>query len=64
VRSHDFPEKDGRHAIAYGIYDEAANAGFVNVGTDENTAALAMESVRRWWRAVGQDAYNGYKNRA
>jgi hypothetical protein len=33
------------------------NAGFVNVGTDGNTAALAVESVRRWWRAVGRDAY-------
>jgi Rhodopirellula transposase DDE domain len=79
VRSHDFPEKDGTHAIPYGIYDEAANAGFVNVGTDGNTAALAVESVRRWWRAAGRDAYpdaarllvtcdcggsNGYKNRA
>jgi hypothetical protein len=79
VLSHDFPGKDGRHAIPYGIYDQAANAGFVNVGTDGNTAALAVESVRRWWQAVGKDAYpgtarllvtcdaggsNGYKNRA
>ena len=79
VRSHDFPDRDGRHAIPYGIYDEKNNAGFVNVGTDGNTAALAVESVRRWWRAVGKDAYpdagrllvtcdsgggNGYKNRA
>jgi hypothetical protein len=57
VRSHDFPDKDGRHAIPYGVYDEAANAGFVNVGTDGNTAALAVESVRRWWRMAGKDAY-------
>jgi Rhodopirellula transposase DDE domain len=79
VRSHDFPGEDGRHAIPYGIYDEAANAGFVNVGTDGNTAALATESVRRWWQLAGRDAYpgaarllvtcdaggsNGYKNRA
>ena len=79
VRSHDFPDADGKHAIPYGVYDEAANAGFVNVGTDANTAALAVESVRRWWRAVGRDAYpsaarllvtcdsggsNGYRNRA
>jgi hypothetical protein len=79
VRSHDFADRDGRHAVPYGVYDEAANAGFVNVGTDGNTAALAVESVRRWWRAVGKDAYpgasrllvtcdsgggNGYRNRA
>jgi hypothetical protein len=57
VRSHDFPDKDGKHAIPYGVYDEAANAGFVNVGTDGNTAALAVESVRRWWQLAGRDAY-------
>jgi Rhodopirellula transposase DDE domain len=79
VRSHDFPDEGARHAIPYGIYDEAANAGFINVGTDGNTAALATESVRRWWQLAGRDAYpgasrllvtcdaggsNGYKNRA
>jgi hypothetical protein len=57
VRSHDFPDRDGRHAIPYGVYDEQANAGFVNVGTDGNTAALAVESVRRWWQLAGKDAY-------
>jgi Rhodopirellula transposase DDE domain len=79
VRSHDFPDKNGRHAIPYGIYDEDASAGFVNVGTDGNTAALAVESIRRWWNLAGKDACpgaarllvacdaggsNGYKNRA
>jgi hypothetical protein len=79
VRSHDFPDRDGRHAVPYGVYDEAANAGFVNVGADGNTAALAVESIRRWWRLAGRDAYpgaarllvacdsggsNGYRNRA
>ena len=57
VRSHDFPDKDGGHAIPYGIYDVAANAGFVNVGTDRNTAAFAVESIRRWWDLTGKDAY-------
>lgn len=57
VRSHDFPDKNGGHAIPYGVYDEAANAGFVNVGTGGNTAALAVESIRRWWHLVGRDAY-------
>jgi Rhodopirellula transposase DDE domain len=59
VRSHDFPDRNQQHAIPYGIYDEKSNAGFVNVGTDGNTAALAVESVRRWWRAVGRDSYPG-----
>jgi len=57
VRSHDFPERNGRHAIPYGVYDEQANTGFVNVGTDGNTAALAVESIRRWWQLTGKDAY-------
>jgi hypothetical protein len=57
VRCHDFPDEDGGHAIPYGIYDVAANTGFVNVGTDHNTAAFAVESVRRWWELMGQDAY-------
>ena len=79
VRSHDFPDKDGGHAIPYGIYDVGANTGFVNVGTDHNTAAFAVESVRRWWDLIGKGAYpgagrllvtcdaggnNGWKNRA
>jgi Rhodopirellula transposase DDE domain len=56
ARSHDFPDKDGGHAIPYGVYDVGANTGFVNVGTDGNTAALAVESVRRWWELTGKDA--------
>jgi hypothetical protein len=59
ARSHDFPDRDGGHAIPYGIYDVAANAGFVNVGTDHNTAAFAVESVRRWWDLAGSRAYPG-----
>jgi Rhodopirellula transposase DDE domain len=37
----------------YGIYDVAANTGFVNVGTDHDTAAFAVESIRCWWNALG-----------
>ena len=59
VRSHDFPDKDGGHAIPYGVYDVGANTGFVNVGTDHGTAAFAVESVRRWWDLIGRDAYPG-----
>jgi hypothetical protein len=55
VRDHSF-EDEGGHAIPYGIYDIAANAGFVNVGTGGNTAALAVASVRRWWDMIGAAA--------
>jgi hypothetical protein len=79
VRDHDFPDPGGGKAIPYGVYDIGADAGFVNVGTDHDTAAFAAESVRRWWDAVGQDRYphaarllvtcdaggsNGYRARA
>ncbi len=35
--------------MPYGIYDITANTGWVNVGTDHDTAAFAVESIRRWW---------------
>jgi hypothetical protein len=57
VLSHDFPGDAVGVAIPYGIYDMAANTGWVNVGTDHDTAVFAVESIRRWWRQVGADAY-------
>src|SRR5579859_5934535 len=59
VRSHSFGDEQGGHAIPYGIYDVGAGTGFVNVGTDHNTAGLAVESIRRWWQLIGRDAYPG-----
>ena len=57
VRTHDFLDQDLGKAIPYGVYDVAANAGWVNVGTDHDTAAFAAESIRRWWKAMGSAAY-------
>ena len=57
VRTHDFMDKDLGKAIPYGVYDVAADAGWVNVGTDHDTAAFAVESIRRWWKAMGRVAY-------
>jgi hypothetical protein len=57
VRTHDFPGDGLGKAIPYGVYDVTANAGWVNVGTDHNTAAFAVESIRRWWKAAGQAGY-------
>jgi hypothetical protein len=59
VRDHGFDDGQGGHAIPYGVYDVAANTGFVNVGTDHNTAAFAVESIRRWWDLIGSHAYPG-----
>jgi transposase len=47
---------DGK-AIPYGIYDLVHNRGFVNVGIDHETAAFAVESIRRWWQNVGKQLY-------
>jgi len=57
VNVYDFPTHADGVAIPYGVYDLAANTGWVNVGTDRDTAAFAVESIRRWWRHVGADAY-------
>jgi hypothetical protein len=57
VDAHDFPDRELGKAIPYGIYDLVANSGWVNVGTDHDTAAFAVESIRRWWNGAGRDGY-------
>jgi len=47
---------DGK-AIPYGIYDVAADAGWVSVGRDHDTAAFAVATLSRWWQAMGSRAY-------
>lgn len=57
VGTHDFPDKELGKAVPYGVYDLAADSGWVNVGTDHDTAAFAVESIRRWWHGVGRAEY-------
>src|SRR5258708_4677561 len=57
VRDHDFPEKDTVTIVPYGIYDIAANRGFVSVGTSGDTAAFAVNAIRLWWQEEGQFRY-------
>jgi hypothetical protein len=79
VNVHDFADPHLGKAVPYGIYDVAANTGWVNVGTDHDTAAFAVESIRRWWHGQGHAAHpqaarllitadaggsNGYRTRA
>jgi transposase len=79
VSTHDFPDRQLGKVVPYGIYDVAANTGWVNVGIDHDTAAFAVESMRRWWNGAGRAAYprarrllvtadaggsNGYRPRA
>ncbi len=57
VRMHDFVIPDLGRVTPYGVYDLAANAGWVNVGIDHDTAAFAVESIRRWWLGTGRARY-------
>jgi Rhodopirellula transposase DDE domain len=57
VRVYDFPIPGLGRATPYGVYDVRQNAGWVNVGMDHDTAAFAVESLRRWWKTVGQSQY-------
>jgi hypothetical protein len=57
VNGHDFPSPEVPRAYPYGIYDLGRNTGFVNVGTDHDTGAFAVASIRGWWRAEGRRLY-------
>jgi hypothetical protein len=57
VGVHDFPDPKLGKAVPYGIYDLAANTGWVSVGCDGDTAAFAVETLRRWWNKVGRAGY-------
>jgi Rhodopirellula transposase DDE domain len=79
TRSHDFPDRDTAKVVPYGVYDLTGDNGWVNVGTDHDTATFAVESMRRWWNSRGRHDYpharrllitadaggsNGYRTRA
>ena len=57
VQGHDFPSPGVPRAYPYGIHDIGRNAGFVNVGTDHDTGAFAVASIRGWWRSEGRSLH-------
>jgi hypothetical protein len=59
VRVHDFEirQPDKGKVAPYGVYDLGRNVGWVSVGVDHDTAAFAVESIRRWWRWLGGPSY-------
>ncbi len=59
VRDHDFPDEELGRIAPYGVYDIAANRGFVSVGTGSDTAAFAVNALRLWWRHEGAARYPG-----
>ncbi len=78
VDVHDFPDAEVPKAIPYGVFDVGANEGWMSVGDDHDTAAFAVNAIRRWWQAMGAQRYptattlmvtadaggsNGYRNR-
>src|SRR5690349_7292793 len=57
VRVHDFLIEHLGRAVPYGIYDLAANAGWVSVGINHDTAQFAVQTIRRWWHEMGRQRY-------
>ena len=57
VRVHDFLDRELGKAIPYGVYDLANNEGWVSVGIDHDTAAFAVNAIRRWWTRMGRHRF-------
>jgi transposase len=57
VLTHDFPDPQVPKAVPYGVYDIGYNSGWVNVGMGADTAEFAVESIRQWWKHMGQARY-------
>jgi hypothetical protein len=57
VRTHDFLIPELGRANPFGVYDIANNKGWVSVGIDHDTACFAVETIRRWWYAMGRHAF-------
>jgi len=57
VRVHDFVDPEMGRANPYGVYDIGADEGWVSVGTDHDTSAFAVQTIRRWWFSMGRVRY-------
>lgn len=57
VKLYDFPEPAKGKACPYGVFDMSRNEGWINVGISHDTAEFALESMRRWWKRMGQERY-------
>ncbi len=59
VKVHDFKDLELGKVNPYGVYDVAADTGWVSVGTDHDTSAFAVNTIRSWWTTTGRDGYPG-----
>ena len=57
VRGHDFKDKQLGHAIPYGVYDLAADEGWVSVGITSETAQFAVNTIISWWEHLSKPRY-------
>ena len=57
VQVHDFIDKELGRANPYGVYDIGADEAWVSVGTDHDTSAFAVQTIRRWWSSMGKERY-------
>jgi hypothetical protein len=57
TKTHDFVDKELGRAVPYGVYDLANDEGWVSVGDTADTAAFAVESIRRWWNTMGRPRF-------
>jgi hypothetical protein len=62
VRVHDFVIPELGRAVPYGVYDIANNVGWVSVGIDHDTAAFAVNAIRKWWKLMGRKRYPDARN--
>jgi hypothetical protein len=61
ANTHDFIDKELGKVTPYGVYDLAANEGWVSIGIDHDTAQFATETIRRWWEEMGRERYSKAK---
>ena len=57
VQVHDFVDPELGRANPYGMYDVGADEGWISVGTDHDTSAFAVQTIRRWWFTMGCERY-------
>ena len=59
VSVHDFKDPELGKVNPYGVYDVAADTGWVSVGVDHDTSAFAVNTIRSWWVSTGSSSYPG-----